>query len=186
MYQPGKIDSSSLEAVANSLRIELNKLAAQLSQPTDYQSLKTLHAQPGRVFDGMIVKADGTSWNPGSGAGLYVRVGSSWVRADTATIGGQLTTLDGEVTAIDTRVTTLETDLAALETQVSGISTDLTDLSALVTPPADYLGLKTLTSQPTAGNRFEGMIVKANGTTWNPGSGAGVYLYRASAWRFLG
>ena len=32
----------------------------------------------------------------------------------------------------------------------------------------------------------EGMVVKADGTTWNPGSGAGFYGYRASAWRFLG
>lgn len=32
----------------------------------------------------------------------------------------------------------------------------------------------------------EGMIVKADGTTWNPGSGAGWYGYRASVWRFLG
>jgi len=32
----------------------------------------------------------------------------------------------------------------------------------------------------------EGMIVMANGTTFNPGSGAGFYGYRASAWRFLG
>lgn len=32
----------------------------------------------------------------------------------------------------------------------------------------------------------EGMIVLADGTAWNPGSGAGCYLYRAAAWRFLG
>jgi hypothetical protein len=32
----------------------------------------------------------------------------------------------------------------------------------------------------------EGLTVKADGTTWNPGSGAGVYCYRGGAWRFLG
>ncbi len=32
----------------------------------------------------------------------------------------------------------------------------------------------------------DGMIVLANGTTWNPGSGAGFYGYLAGAWRFLG
>lgn len=32
----------------------------------------------------------------------------------------------------------------------------------------------------------EGMVVMANGSTWNPGSGAGIYGYRAGAWRFLG
>ena len=78
MYQPGAIDASSPSAIANSLRIELNALAAQLSQPADFLSLKTLYAQPGRVFDGMIVKADGTTWNPGSGAGLYLYRASDW------------------------------------------------------------------------------------------------------------
>lgn len=32
----------------------------------------------------------------------------------------------------------------------------------------------------------EGSIVFADGTTWNPGSGGGIYCYRAGAWRFLG
>lgn len=32
----------------------------------------------------------------------------------------------------------------------------------------------------------DGMIVLADGTSWNPGSGGGFYGYRAGAWRFLG
>lgn len=80
MYQPGNIDSSSLQGLANSLRLELEKLALQLSQPIDYYALNTLYAQPKRVFEGMVVKADGTTWNPGSGAGVYARVGSAWVK----------------------------------------------------------------------------------------------------------
>lgn len=32
----------------------------------------------------------------------------------------------------------------------------------------------------------EGAIVLADGTRWNPGSGGGVYCYRAGSWRFLG
>lgn len=32
----------------------------------------------------------------------------------------------------------------------------------------------------------EGSLVFADGTTWNPGSGGGIYCYRAGAWRFLG
>lgn len=31
----------------------------------------------------------------------------------------------------------------------------------------------------------EGMIVFADGTNWDPGSGAGVYVYRSSGWRRL-
>lgn len=32
----------------------------------------------------------------------------------------------------------------------------------------------------------EGDIRLADGTTWNPGSGIGVYAYYAGAWHFLG
>lgn len=32
----------------------------------------------------------------------------------------------------------------------------------------------------------EGMIVWADGTTWNPGSGEGLYHYRGGVWRHLG
>lgn len=78
MYRPGNLEASSLDGLANSLRVELDKLAMQFSQPSDYLALKTLYAQPKRVFDGMVVMADGTTWNPGSGAGAYVYRASGW------------------------------------------------------------------------------------------------------------
>lgn len=31
-------------------------------------------------------------------------------------------------------------------------------------------------------NPQEGWVVRADGTGWNPGSGAGLYIYRSSAW----
>lgn len=78
MYQRGTLSATNLEALAESLRVELDKVALQLSQPTDYIALKTLYAQPERYFEGMIVRADGTNWNPGSGAGVYCRTASGW------------------------------------------------------------------------------------------------------------
>lgn len=30
-----------------------------------------------------------------------------------------------------------------------------------------------------------GMLVEADGKNWNPGSGAGLYIYRAGAWVFI-
>jgi hypothetical protein len=80
MYLPSVIDGSTLEALTASLRAELTRLAQQLGQPVEYQALKTLYAAPGRIFEGMLVKADGTTWNPGSGAGIYARVGGAWVK----------------------------------------------------------------------------------------------------------
>ena len=80
MYRAGLIDESSLGALAASVRAELGRLALEFAQPSDYLALKTLYAAPDRLIDGMVVKADGTTWNPGSGAGVYAYVASAWVK----------------------------------------------------------------------------------------------------------
>ena len=74
------LDSSTLQTLASTVDIGLKAVDQRLSQPMDYIALKTLYAAPKRIFDGMIVKADGTTWNPGSGAGIYAMVGASWVK----------------------------------------------------------------------------------------------------------
>ena len=40
----------------------------------------TLNAPPSRITNGDVVFADGTNWNPGSGAGLYERRSGAWVK----------------------------------------------------------------------------------------------------------
>lgn len=40
--------------------------------------LEKQYAQPPKRFDGDIRYADGTSWNPGSGAGIYYYNGTTW------------------------------------------------------------------------------------------------------------
>lgn len=42
--------------------------------------IEPLHVAPGKPRDGDIVLADGTDWDPGSGAGFYGRYGSAWVK----------------------------------------------------------------------------------------------------------
>ena len=79
-YRVGLIEGATPEALAASLRNELQRLAVSLAQPQDYLALRTLYAEPTRIFDGMVVKADGSTWNPGSGAGVYVYSGSAWVK----------------------------------------------------------------------------------------------------------
>lgn len=37
-----------------------------------------LHAAPAKKIEGMIRRADGTDWNPGSGSGLYQYRGGTW------------------------------------------------------------------------------------------------------------
>lgn len=80
MYTPQPLNPSSLPALVESLQQELQRLALTLAQPADYAALRTLYAEPGRVFEGMVVKADGTTWDPGSGAGVYAYVGGAWVK----------------------------------------------------------------------------------------------------------
>lgn len=80
MYRPGNLDPASLDALVQSLRLEFAQLALQFSQPSDYLALNTLYAAPKRIFDGMVIKADGATFNPGSGAGIYARVGAAWVK----------------------------------------------------------------------------------------------------------
>ena len=52
-----------------------------LEQAKEYDEFVVLHASPVRVRAGMVVHADGTNWNPGSGAGMYRRnaANSAWV-----------------------------------------------------------------------------------------------------------
>lgn len=48
----------------------------------------------------------------------------------------------------------------------------------------DSINLTELTAPPTFAE--EGTIVRADGTSWNPGGGEGVYIYRSAAWVKLG
>ena len=53
-----------------------------LDQPTfpAYQHT-VLYAAPARPLAGMVVYADGTTWNPGSGEGIYrYDLGGAWVK----------------------------------------------------------------------------------------------------------
>lgn len=64
------------------------------------------------------------------------------------------------------------------------LTRELAELARSMQDAQPFVMLDTLYAVPKKPR--EGMLIKADGTTWNPGSGAGVYLYRASAWQFLG
>lgn len=80
MYTPSLLTAGDLETLKQQLRQELDTIAREQSQPSEYLALKTLYAEPKRMFDGMVVLGDGTTWNPGSGAGVYARIGGAWVK----------------------------------------------------------------------------------------------------------
>lgn len=58
---------------------EFGKIERALNQQ-DFVYFQIQTSVPTKVKDGMLVFADGTSWNPGSGRGLYERRSGSWVK----------------------------------------------------------------------------------------------------------
>ena len=61
---------------------EFAKVAETLNAPQDFHSLRVLYAAPARPFTGMVVYADGTTWNPGgTGEGIYrYSLAGTWVK----------------------------------------------------------------------------------------------------------
>ena len=72
-YTPGNIADLTISD-------EFQKVAQALDTPNQMLQLDTLYAAPTKFREGAIVLADGTTWNPGSGAGVYCDYGSAWVK----------------------------------------------------------------------------------------------------------
>ena len=61
------------------LQEEFNKISAVIREFISTGHLvPELNAEPERPHNGMIVIADGTDWNPGAGAGFYIRKLGVW------------------------------------------------------------------------------------------------------------
>lgn len=77
-YQPSNVPQlETTEDVRKFLMAELEKIARSFSE-TIALDLRPVYREPVRPRDGMIVFADGTEWDPGSGAGSYEYVGGAW------------------------------------------------------------------------------------------------------------
>ena len=70
-YIPGNVPDPLLQE-------ELYKIAQAMETADPFFTLETLYAAPNKYREGTIAKADGTTWNPGSGAGVYCRRGGAW------------------------------------------------------------------------------------------------------------
>ena len=64
----------------------LQQLATALEEmnrpDVQYMILEEWFRAPDNLIDGMVVRADGTSWNPGTGAGVYryTAVTDTWTK----------------------------------------------------------------------------------------------------------
>ncbi len=65
------------DQLAPFLREELAKLQAVLSTLSDGQ-LDVVTVAPAKPRDGMLRRADGVNWDPGSGQGVYCFYSGSW------------------------------------------------------------------------------------------------------------
>lgn len=76
-YSPESPPNSLDELRAYVLR-ELQRISGTFQAGVDAIYLPTLHSEPAKPRNGMIVLADGTDWDPGSGGGYYGYYNSAW------------------------------------------------------------------------------------------------------------
>ena len=77
MYVPSAVPADTSE-LSEFLKLELLTISREIAEKKPFMLLQNLNKAPDKPRDGMIVKADGTNWNPGSGAGVYAFDGSVW------------------------------------------------------------------------------------------------------------
>jgi hypothetical protein len=74
MYQPKPPPfNPDVKTLAGYVSDELQSVAQAQSDTVDSMQLNVLHVAPKKPRKGMLALADGTDWDPGSGAGLYRR-----------------------------------------------------------------------------------------------------------------
>jgi hypothetical protein len=70
---------NNLEELRQWLEDELRNIALAVNE-TQVVDLRPSYRAPDRIRDGMLIYADGTSFNPGAGAGTYERKAGAWVK----------------------------------------------------------------------------------------------------------
>lgn len=73
IYRPSTVPSLGSPAIERFLQQELDRIARATADAHEYVRYEVLYAAPGKMSAGDVVYADGTSWNPGAGEGLYRR-----------------------------------------------------------------------------------------------------------------
>lgn len=78
-YVPASVPEGITRELQQFLREELRRIQVTIAN-IDNLKLEPLAAEPEKYANGMIVYADGSNWNPGSGAGFYGREAGAWVK----------------------------------------------------------------------------------------------------------
>lgn len=81
MFEPTAIPNDAPRGLRGWLSRTLQDLATSLKRPeVSGVRFTVLHAEPERIENGDLAVADGSDWNPGAGAGAYLRVSGAWVK----------------------------------------------------------------------------------------------------------
>lgn len=67
----------TLDELRKYVEAELKKLGDESAETTALE-LRPIYVEPLKPREGMIVCADGASWNPGAGSGAYEYKGGVW------------------------------------------------------------------------------------------------------------
>lgn len=78
-YTPTYPSVGTPEEIRLWLEGELRNIALAINE-TSLVNLKPIYRDVDKPRDGMIIFADGVSFNPGAGAGTYERKGGAWVK----------------------------------------------------------------------------------------------------------
>lgn len=78
-YTPEVFTGTSWNELSDYVQAELEKIATELTE-TQALELRPVFVEPKKPREGMIVFADGVSWNPGGGKGAYVYSAGAWVK----------------------------------------------------------------------------------------------------------
>lgn len=70
--------SGRLGDVENWVQNTINQFISDTETPQKELFIAMSYAAPSKLVTGTIVLADGTDWNPGSGAGFYGYYAGSW------------------------------------------------------------------------------------------------------------
>lgn len=82
-YNPTRLSGvNNIDELRQYLEAELNIISKEFNESIALD-LRTVHVEPGKPREGMIVSADGTDWDPGDGAGAYEFIGGVWRRLST-------------------------------------------------------------------------------------------------------
>jgi len=167
---------SSLEELSIAIAEEFQRLEGAITG-VELAALSESNAVPDKLYDGLIALADGTNWNPGKGAGLYIYQDSAWnylgpgamtsgIRAVTATTD-TATIQDGTIlgNAASNAITiTLPTAATSTGIIINIKKIDATGNAVTV----DGNGSETIDDTTTAvlTGQYNRVSVQSDGTEW--------------------